>query len=159
MGMTLLRLVPIWVWPLLLVGAWGLHSNYKANRLEKAQAEAHAEALRLTARVEARKREEAREVERDYAQKLKIAAVTTARLRATESGLRKQLASNTPRDAAAICGVDGERGRTLEELLGESAELAREGAEEVVRLGAKTAALQDHIKRVCVGTKDADNKN
>jgi hypothetical protein len=158
-GLTLLRLIPIWVWPLLLVGAWGFYGNYKSTRLEKERTEANAEAQRLSARVGQIKREEARQVEAQYAQKLKAAKVVSDKLRASESGLRDQLANNTARDSVAICGVDGERGRILEELLTESAGLARAGAEEVVRLGAKTAALQDHIKRVCVGTKDANHKD
>jgi len=158
-GLTLLRLIPIWVWPLLLAGAWGLHSNYKANKLEKERAETQIESARLNSSVEARKREEARKVEGQYAQKLKAAKAVADSLRASESRLREQIASNPARDAAAICGVDGERGRTLESLLTESAELARTGAEEVARLGAKTTALQAYIQRVCIGTKNADHKD
>lgn len=159
MGLMLLKLVPLWIWPLLMVGAWGFYGNYKSNKLEKERAEANVEAQRLSERAAQLKREEARQVEVQYAQKLKAAKVVSDKLRSTESGLRDQLANNPARDAAAICGVDGERGRTLEELLTESAELAREGAEEAIRLGTKTAALQNYVQRVCVGNKNADHKD
>lgn len=157
--MSILGLIPWWVWPVLALGAWGLHSNYKVAQLEKQRAEAKVEEQRLMDKDRSRRQMDARKVEEQYAQKLKDAKANAAALRTAADGLRAQLSANPSRDSAAICGVDGERGRVLESLLAESAELAREGAEEVVRLGAKTSALQDHIQRVCVGTKNADHKD
>lgn len=155
----LLRLIPVWVWPLLVIGAWGAHSNYKANKLEKERQEVQLESARLAAKDIALKQTQAREVETAYAQKLKVAKIAADKLRASESSLRDQIRAGENRDSTAVCGIDGERGRTLERLLSESTELAREGTEEVIRLGAKTAALQDYIKRVCVGTENADHKD
>lgn len=159
MGLKLLGLIPWWVWPLLGLLAWGLYSNYEVAQLEKQRAEAAAEQQRLINKDRAMRQAEARKVEESYAQKLKAAKANADSLRTSADGLRSQLASSSARDSATVCGVDGERGRALEELLAESAGLVREGAEEVVRLGTKTAALQDHIKQVCVGTQNADNKD
>jgi hypothetical protein len=128
-------------------------------QLEKQRAEAVAEQQRLVNQDRSMRQMEARKVEEGYAQKLKAAKANADSLRASADGLRSQLTNSPSRDSAALCGVDGERGRTLEGLLAESADLVREGAEEVVRLGAKTAALQDHIKRVCVGTPNDNHKD
>ena len=155
----ILRALPWWLWPLLAVFAWGLHSNYKVAQLERQRAEAKAEEQRLMMRDRSLRQAEARKVEDSYASKLKAAKANADSLRTAADGLRAQIDSNPSRDSAAVCGIDGERGRTLESLLAESAELAREGAEEVVRLGAKTASLQDHIKRVCVGTPNDNHKD
>ncbi len=155
----ILRALPWWVWPLLGILVWGLHSNYKVVELEKERAEAKVEEQRLVNRDRTQRQTEARKVEEGYADKLKAAKANADSLRTAADGLRTQIYGNSSRDSAAICGVDGERGRALESLLAESAELARQGAEEVVRLGAKTASLQDHIKRVCVGTPNDNHKD
>ena len=158
--MGLIKPVPIWAYLLLAVAAWGAWGHYKSNKYEKERAEIALESERFARKAEDKKRHAAREVEAAYARNLKSARDRERQLDTANAGLLSQLNStNSTKDATAICGVDGERGRVLERLLEESAGLAKLGAAEVERLGAKTTALQDHIKRVCVSTENADHKD
>lgn len=103
--MSILGLIPWWVWPVLALGAWGLHSNYKVAQLEKQRAEAKVEEQRLMDKDRSRRQMDARKVEEQYAQKLKDAKANAAALRTAADGLRAQLSANPSRDSAAICGV------------------------------------------------------
>lgn len=148
---TLLRF-PLWVWLVAALGAWGTYSNWQVNRHEKARAEAAAETQRIVSMAESRKNEAARKVSDANIARIKSLSRDVSKLRSDNERLQFTIAadSSVPRDAATVCGVDGERGRALESLLVEGAGLAAEGAENVARLGNKTTALQEFIRSVCL---------
>jgi DNA-binding ferritin-like protein len=161
MGLTLLARIPVWAWVVVGLLIWAGYGSIKVAHLERQRAEVAAESQRIAERVRAAKAAQARKVEEEYAAKIRRANSSAAATKSANERLQSQLAarSDYPRDAVAVCGVDGARGRKLEELLAESAGLAAEGAERVERLGAKTASLQDYIQRVCVGQKNADHQD
>ena len=129
-----------------------MYGHWQTAKLEKERTELAAEAQRMVRSVEAKKQAAARSVEGAYVAKLKQVSSTVVSLRSANDKLQLAIenGSSTSGDATALCGVDGERTRALESLLVEGAALAREGAEEVARLGAKTDALQEYVRLVCV---------
>jgi F0F1-type ATP synthase membrane subunit b/b' len=149
--------VPLWAWALLGVFLWGAYGHWQYDRLERQRVEANAETVRLVAKAQNRAQDEARKVQDEYAEKLRRASSATRTLRADNARLQQKLAGSAgvPRDAETVCGVDGERGRALEELLAGGSDLAARGAEEVVRLSAKISGLQSYIQRVCIGEQSA----
>lgn len=158
--MGLIR-VPLWVWALLALALWGGYGHWQHGRLEKARAEAALESERMAARVLAARQERAREASDEYAKKVQQAALATRAVRADNARLQQLLAAaaSAPRDAQTVCGVDGARGRELETLLAEGGDLAAEGAQEVSRLAAKVAGLQEYVSRVCLGDKNASRRD
>jgi F0F1-type ATP synthase membrane subunit b/b' len=155
---SLLARVPFLAWALVASLLWGGYGHWQVGRLEKARVDAELNAEREVRKVEAEQRDAVQAVEATYASKLKEAQKTASNLRLTTAGLQQLLArSDSARTAETICGVNGERGRAIEQLLAESADLAREGAETVKRLGAKTASLQNYIERVCLGGTNANH--
>lgn len=144
--------VPAWVWVAVVLVSWGLYGHYKANNLERERLETEVETNRLIVASETKKAERTKSIEEQYHKRIKDEKAVVAVLRADLDRLRRQTArsASAPDDAYAICGIDGERGRVLERLLQESAELAIEGAERVGRISAKTTALQNYIERVCL---------
>lgn len=150
--LPLLRVIPIWAYAVAALVAWGAYGHWKSNRYEKARVEAAAEAQRLTSRIEAKKQADNREVEAGHAKRVKVVTANATSLRNANSELQQLLARKgiDPTDTTTICGADGKRGEALERLLKESAGLVEEGAGRVEFLGAKTASLQDYIRRVCV---------
>jgi UDP-N-acetylmuramyl tripeptide synthase len=147
-----LRLIPIYAYVIAGVALWGFYGHYKANAYEKAKYEADAESLRIAAKASAKKAAAATKVDQTYVIRAREAETRVATLSANNSQLQQLLANkdNSARDAIAVCGIDGERGKALERLLAEGAELAREGGERVARMGTKITALQEHIVGVCV---------
>lgn len=150
--LPLLSRIPIWLYAIVAVLVWGGYGHWKADQCVKQQKEATAEAVRLLNRSETTKLINARNVDQAYAQKLRKISSDTQSLRAANDRLQSLLAnqSNTTNNTTAGCDTDDERRKTIERLLGEGADLAREGAERVRVLGAKTAALQDYIRGVCL---------
>ncbi len=148
----ILKVIPIWAYALVGLLLWGGYGHIKADRLQKKIITANAEAQLEAVYIRDKKQDTVRTNEVDYAKKLRAVAKSADVLRANNNELQQLVARyrDTANDAIAICGVDGERGRILEKLLGESAELAEEGARRVESLGSKTTALQKHISSVCV---------
>lgn len=148
----ILKLIPIWAYALVGLLLWGGYGHIKADRLQKKIITANAEAQLEAISIRDRKQDVARVNEVDYAKKLRIVARSADVLRANNNELQQLIARyrDSASDAVAICGVDGERGRILEKLLGECSVLAGEGARRVESLGTKTTALQKHISSLCV---------
>jgi F0F1-type ATP synthase membrane subunit b/b' len=155
--LTLLGRIPVWVWLAAAVTVWGFNGYWQADRLRKQQQEVELESSKLAEKARLHAKEQARQIESDFRKRMQDASAVSSTLRNQLGKLREQASGSIEinRDAIAICGIDGERGRVLERLLNESAELAIEGAERVGKLSAKTTALQDYIERVCVN-KNAD---
>lgn len=152
--LPLLARIPVWLWLIGILLAWGVTGHMKNRAYLQEKAELAVEQQILLRKTETQKQLQAQKVQDEYSTRLSNSARRVATLSSTNQRLQSELArSSDTRDTAAVCGVDGERGRTLETILAEGSDLATEGAAEIERLAAKTTALQDHIKRVCRGTE------
>lgn len=148
----LLSAIPGWTYIIIAAVLWGGYGHLKADSYKKQLADYKQKLEQANKEAESFKRLAARKVEDKYAAKAKEAIATSMALADANNRLRDALAgyTDTTRDAIAVCGVDGSRGRKLEELLQRSAALAAEGARRVESLGAKVEGLQGYISEVCV---------
>jgi hypothetical protein len=152
MILAVLSRIPAWIWLVGVLGVWGLAGHWKNAQYLKEKAELAVEQQVLLRKTETQKQLQAQAVQDAYAKKLAESANRVSGLRSANQRLQSELTNRADtRDSAAVCGVDGERGRALETLLAEGSDLATEGAREIERLSAKTTALQDYIQRVCRG--------
>lgn len=150
--LSLLGRIPIWVWAVAALVAWGSYGHVKSSRYEKARLEAAAETQRIARSMEAKKQDAARKVDEANVKRQRDLQRQLDSIATDNASLQQLIATNrsSAADAIAVCGVDGERGRILEKLLAESTDLVAEGAAGIARLASKTAALQDYIDRVCL---------
>jgi hypothetical protein len=158
--LSLFLRIPFWVYLAAGLVVWGAYGNWKADRYEKARAETVLESERIARRVEGLKAEAARKIDVSYRERIKKLSRSNAALSADVNGLQQLIqtapSASVDHDAIAVCGVNGERGRTLERLLTESTGLVQEGAGRVAELTAKTSELQKFISNVCVSQQNAD---
>lgn len=152
--LPLLSRIPVWLWLIGILLAWGLVGHWKNAQYLKEKAELAVEQQILLRKTETSLRVKAQDVQDKYEKHKAASSRRIDGLSSTNSRLQGLLTNSADtRDTAAVCGTDGERGRALETILAESADLATEGAREIERLAAKTTALQDYIQRVCRGTE------
>ena len=157
--LKLLSGVPLWLYAVVGLFAWGAYGHHEAKQYAKAKQASEQAAIIKKAELEAAKQTAVQKVNDEYAKKLQAANSNAAVLRTANNKLQYLLhqAGNPAKDTAAICGVDGERGRRLERLLAECSDISTEGAARVGKLTEKVTSLQDYVNTVCVGNKNADH--
>lgn len=158
---AILSRVPLLLWAVIGVGIWGGYGHLQYTRLQSeweryklAQVELVLENQKSIRAAEVAKHAALQEVQNSYYAKAKEARNIASKLKSTNDKLQDALftaeADRASSNPTTICGVNGERGKVLERLLGESAELVREGGERVAELSAKTTGLQRYIGEVCI---------
>lgn len=158
----LLAAVPIRFWAIgaaiLGIFLWGssgyIKANYSKKKLDEYTAAQKANELKAT--QEARKIEQVKnasnaKVGRDFnASKANRTVLTD--IGAVASSVRAEARSSgsaASANSAAVCGIDGSRGRILERVFAESTELVEEGAGRVKDLSDQVTALQQYASTVC----------
>lgn len=158
---ALLTRVPLTLWLAIAVGIWGGIGHLKAHRLQSTwdaakleQAEIGRESERMARKADYLKAEAERGVRDAVFARSKITQTAADNLASTNRRLQDALAaaeaSRASGNTEAICGVNGARGEALERLLGESAELVREGGERVRKLSDQIQGLQEYTNQVCL---------
>lgn len=157
--LKLLSGVPLWLYAAVGLFTWGAYGHYEAKQYAIAKRDADKAAIIKKAELEAAKQSAVQKVNDEYSKRLQVANSNAAVLRTANNKLQYLLhqAGNPTKDTAAICGVDGERGKRLESLLAECSDISTEGAARVGKLTEKVTSLQAYVNTVCIGNKNADH--
>lgn len=159
-ALSILRFVPVWVWAVVALLAWGGFQRHSATQATKAAAAASQAAAVHAAAAEGER--QARQLEQTYATNVQKASNAYAqnlrRARAAAADTRSEL--DRLRDAAAVAapscaagpgaaasaGADAAAG--LRQVLGSCAQSLSELAAAADADAARVTALQDYIKAI-----------
>lgn len=145
------KAIPIWVYAIAILLAYGGYQKHRAEVKTKAAAEAIA-----VKQAESQEREAefklatiARETADAYAKNLAAAESSRNATGVELDRLRRVVANNRANSASAAATGKPDGAATAERVVEECAGILEEVAADVERSNAKVIGLQDYIKKVC----------